>query len=387
MPALPEVSVVIPCLNEADSLAGCIEKAERSLRTHGIDGEIIVADNGSTDGSAEIAMGMGARVVDVSLRGYGSALMGGISEAQSEFIVMGDADGSYDFSEIPSFVEQLRKGYDLVQGCRMPSGGGRILRGAMPFLHRWLGNPVFSALASRWFHAPVHDIHCGMRGFTRALYDRLDLRCTGMEFASEMVIKAALHRESITEIPITLNPDCRTSHPPHLKTFRDGWRHLRLFLIYSPRWLFLIPGISFMLIALLGYMIAMPGFKVFGATLGVHTLLVASMAFLLGFQLIVFAVLTKIFGISERLLPSDPLLDKVFKFISLEKCLIVGATSLACGLALLLAAVSQWRGKHFGPLNYADTMRWVIPGVTLMTLGFQTIFSSFMLNILELRRK
>ena len=261
------------------------------------------------------------------------------------------------------------------------------MRGAMPFSHRWLGTPMFSALASKWFHAPVHDIHCGMRGFTKALYDRLDLRCTGMEFASEMVIKAALHRESITEIPITLHRDGRTSHPPHLKTFRDGWRHLRLLLIYSPRWLFLIPGISLMLIALLGYMLAMPGFKILGATLGVHTLLVASMAFLVGFQLIVFAVLTKIFGISERLLPPDPLMDKVFEFINLEKCLIMGGTSLACGLALLLAAVAEWRAKQFGPLNYTHTMRWVIPGVTLVTFGFQTIFSSFMLNILGLRRK
>jgi glycosyltransferase involved in cell wall biosynthesis len=289
----PEVSVVIPCLNEADTLANCIQKAMRALGRYAIQGEIIVADNGSTDGCIEIATRMGARIVPVELKGYGNALMGGISQARGKFIVMGDADESYDFEEIPRFVEQLREGYDLVQGCRLPSGGGRILHGAMPFLHRWFGNPLFSALARRWFHATIHDVYCGMRAFTRAFYDRLDLRCTGMEFATEMIIKAALSRQSMTEVPITLHPDGRKSRSPHLKTFRDGWRTLRLFLICSPRWLFLIPGILLFLLAFLGYAIAMPGLKVLGATFDVHTLLVASMAFLLGYQLIIFAILTK----------------------------------------------------------------------------------------------
>ena len=383
----PEVSVVIPCLNEADTLANCIQKARRALDSHSIQGEIIVADNGSTDGCIEIATRMGARIVSVEPRGYGNALMGGISQARGKFIIMGDADESYDFEEIPRFVEQLRKGYDLVQGCRLPSGGGRILHGAMPFLHRWFGNPLFSALARRWFHATIHDVYCGMRAFTRAFYDRLDLRCTGMEFATEMIIKAALSRQSIAEVPITLHPDGRKSRTPHLKTFRDGWRTLRLFLICSPRWLFLIPGILLFLLAFLGYAIAMPGFKILGATFDVHTLLVASMAFLLGYQLIIFAILTKTFGISEGLLPPDRRMDLFFKIINLEKGSIFGAASLLCGLALLFVALNEWQSKQFGPLDYAHTMRWVIPGVTMATFGFQTIFSSFMVSIIGLGRK
>ena len=383
----PEVSVVIPCLNEADTLANCIQKAMRALGSYAIQGEIIVADNGSTDACIEIATRMGARVVSVELKGYGNALMGGISQARGKFIIMGDADESYDFEEIPRFVEQLRKGYDLVQGCRLPSGGGRILHGAMPFLHRWFGNPLFSALARRWFHATIHDVYCGMRAFTRAFYDRLDLRCTGMEFATEMIIKAALSRQSIAEVPITLHPDGRKSRTPHLKTFRDGWRTLRLFLICSPRWLFLIPGILLFLLAFLGYAIAMPGFKILGATFDVHTLLVASMAFLLGYQLIIFAILTKTFGISEGLLPPDRRMDLFFKIINLEKGSIFGAASLLCGLALLFVALNEWQSKQFGPLDYAHTMRWVIPGVTMATFGFQTIFSSFMVSIIGLGRK
>ena len=385
--AAPEVSVVIPCLNEADTLATCIEKATRSFRSHNICGEIIVADNGSTDGSQEIALQMGARLVHVQAKGYGNALMGGISQAKANFIIMGDGDDSYDFEQIPRFVEKMRQGYDLVQGCRLPSGGGKILPGAMPFLHRWLGNPLLSWLAKKWFRAPIHDVYCGMRAFTKALYDRLDLRCTGMEFATEMIIKAALYRQRIAEVPITLHPDGRKSHPPHLKTFRDGWRTIRFFLICSPRRLFLIPGIFLIFIGLLGYIIALPGLKISGITFDAHTLLIASMSFLLGYQLIFFAILTKAFGISEGLLPPDPRLDRFFKFATLEKGLILGGICIACGLALILGALNEWRSLHFGPLDYAHTMRWVIPGVTLTTLGFQNIFSSFMVSIIGLRKK
>ena len=383
----PEVSVVIPCLNEADTLAICIEKATRAFRSHNIRGEIIVADNGSTDGSQEIALQMGARLVHVQAKGYGNALMGGISQAKANFIIMGDGDDSYDFEQIPLFVEQLRQGYDLVQGCRLPSGGGKVLPGAMPFLHRWLGNPLFSWLAKRWFHAPIHDVYCGMRAFTKVLYDRLALRCTGMEFATEMIIKAALYRESIAEVPITLHPDGRKSHPPHLKTFRDGWRTLRFFLICSPRWLFLIPGIFLFFVGVFGYILALPGLKVSGITFDVHTLLVASMSFFLSYQLIFFAILTKTFAISEGLLPPDPRMDSFFKFVTLEKGLILGGVCVVCGLALILVAVNEWRSLHFGPLDYAHTMRWVIPGVTLTTLGLQNIFSSFMVSIIGVRRK
>jgi glycosyltransferase involved in cell wall biosynthesis len=385
--AVPEVSVVIPCLNEADTLAICIDKATRAFQSHNIHGEIIVADNGSTDGSQEIALRLGSRLVHVQAKGYGNALMGGISEAKAKFIIMGDGDDSYNFEQIPRFVEKLRQGYDLVQGCRLPSGGGTILPGAMPFLHRWLGNPLFSWLAQKWFQVPIHDIYCGMRGFTKELYDRLDLRCTGMEFATEMIIKSALYRERIAEVPITLHPDGRKSHPPHLKTFRDGWRTLRFFLISSPRWLFLIPGIFLCVFGLLGYIVALPGLNLIGITFDAHTLLVASMSFLLGYQLILFAILTKTFGISEGLLPPDPRLDIFFNLATLEKGIILGGICVLCGLALIFGALTEWRHLHFGLLDYAHTMRLVIPGVTLTTFGFQNIFSSFMVSIIGIRRK
>jgi glycosyltransferase involved in cell wall biosynthesis len=246
-----EVSVAIPCLNEQDTLARCIEKAQQAFREYNIAGEILVADNGSTDSSRTIAERERARVVTVKEPGYGSALMGGIAAANGRFIIIGDADDSYDFLELPKIVEKLREGFDLVQGCRLPAGGGSIRPGAMPFLHRWIGNPVFSFLAGRWFRAPIHDVYCSLRGFTKAMYDRLDQRCTGMEFATEMIIKASLRGEKIAEVPITLHRDGRTSHPPPLKTFRDGWRTFRYFLMCSPRWLFLIPCGAFIVFGLL----------------------------------------------------------------------------------------------------------------------------------------
>jgi glycosyltransferase involved in cell wall biosynthesis len=274
----PEVSVVMPCLNEADTLAVCIEKALRALRESKILGEIIVADNGSTDGSPAIAIRSGVRLVHIEAKGYGNALMGGIAAAHGKFIIMGDADDSYDFLEIPRFVEKLREGYDLVQGCRLPAGGGTIMPGAMPMLHRWWGNPMFSFLTRWWFKAPFHDVYCGLRGFRKDFYNRLAQRCTGMEFATEMIIKASLYSARIAEIPITLHPDGRKVHPPHLKTFRDGWRTLRFFLMCSPRWLFLMPGILLILAGLVGYGIAMPGLTFREITFDAHTLLFASLA-------------------------------------------------------------------------------------------------------------
>jgi len=228
-----ELSVVMPCLNEADTLAICIDKALTSMLEHNIKGEVVVADNGSTDGSQEIAISHGARVINVEAKGYGNALMGGIAEARGKFVIMGDADDSYDFLEIPKFVEKLREGYELVQGCRLPSGGGRVMPNAMPFLHRWFGNPMFSILVRRMFWAEIHDVYCGLRGFTKDLYDRLALRCVGMEFATEMIIKSNIYGTRITEVPITLHPDGRKAHKPHLKTFRDGWRTLRFFMVFS----------------------------------------------------------------------------------------------------------------------------------------------------------
>jgi glycosyltransferase involved in cell wall biosynthesis len=386
-PASPEVSVVIPCLNEADTLANCIARAREALAAAGIAGEIVVADNGSTDDSRAIAERWGARVVSVAERGYGSALLGGIAAARGRFVVMGDADDSYDFGEVPRFVEKLRGGAELVQGCRLPSGGGRILPGAMPWLHRVWGNPMFSALARRWFGAPVHDIHCGMRGFVRELPVRLGQRCTGMEFASEMIIKAALANVRTDEVPLTLRRDGRTSHAPHLRTFRDGWRHLRFFLVYSPRWLFLAPGLLLILAGLAGYAIAMPRLTLRGVEFDVHTLLFGSLAIVAGYQSILFAVFTKIFAISEGLLPTDARMARLFERVTLERGLLAGGVALAAGLAFLLLAVNDWRVAGFGPLDYARTMRRVIPGMTLAMVGFQTVLSSFFLSILGLKRR
>ncbi|MBN2475558.1 MAG: glycosyltransferase [Pirellulales bacterium] len=377
----------MPCLNEADTLAICIDKAQHTMREHGIVGEVVVADNGSTDGSVEIATQMGARVVPVEDPGYGNALMGGIEAARGRFVIMGDADDSYDFREIPQFVQRLREGYELVQGCRRPSGGGRILPGAMPWLHRWWGNPMFSFLVRKFFRAPVHDVYCGLRGFTKNLYDRLNLRCTGMEFATEMIIKASLYGEKTAEVPITLHPDGRTSHPPHLSTFRDGWRTLRFFLMYSPRWLFLIPGLVLILFGLLSYAVAMPGLVIMGVGFDAHTLLFGSLAILLGYQSIVFAVFARTFAVGEGLMPEHLHLKRFFRVVTLERGLFVGSVALAVGLALMLAAVNHWRQQGFGALDYAHTMRSVIPGMTLSALGFQTILSSFFVSMLEMRRR
>jgi glycosyltransferase involved in cell wall biosynthesis len=387
-PAPVDVSVVMPCLNEADTLETCIRKAQQAMREHGIAGEVIVADNGSTDGSQAIGLRMGARVVDVPLRGYGNALMGGIAAARGRFVIMGDADDSYDFLEIPRIVAKLREGFDLVQGCRLPAGGGQIMPGAMPSLHRWLGNPMFSLMVRRWFGArSIHDVYCGLRGFSKDLYDRLALRCTGMEFATEMIIKASLFQEKMTEVPITLHPDGRRSHPPHLKTFRDGWRTLRFFLMYSPRWLFLIPGAGLVLLGVAGYAVAMPAVTWRGVTFDAHTLLIASLAILCGYQAILFAIFTKTFAVSEGLMPPDRHYTRFYELVNLERGLIVAGLALLLGIVLLLVAVNQWRLAGFGRLDYAHTMRLVVPGMTLTALGFQTIASSFFVSILGMKRR
>jgi glycosyltransferase involved in cell wall biosynthesis len=385
--APPEVSVVMPCLNEADTLAVCIEKAQRAFREHNLRGEVIVADNGSIDGSQAIAESMGARVVNVTAKGYGNALMGGIQAARGRYVIMGDADDSYDFLEVPKFVTKLREGYALVQGCRLPGGGGHVAPGAMPFLHRWWGNPMFSLMVRWWFRAPINDVYCGLRGFTKELYDRLDQRCTGMEFATEMIIKSSLYGVKIAEVPITLHPDGRKSHAPHLKTFRDGWRTLRFFLMYSPRWLFLAPGALLVVLGLVGYVLALPGMTITGVTFDAHTLLFATLFILCGYQAILFAIFTKVFAISEGLMPEDPRLNKFFELVNLERGLITGAGSLIIGVILLLLSINQWRVNHFGALEYSHTMRWVIPGATLTALGFQTILSGFFVSILGMRRR
>jgi glycosyltransferase involved in cell wall biosynthesis len=382
-----ELSVVMPCLNEGDTLAACLDKAWSALGQHGIRGEIIVADNGSTDESATIAKQMGARVVRVLEKGYGNALMGGIAAARGKYILMGDADDSYDFRDIPKFVEKLRGGADVVQGCRLPNGGGKVMAGAMPFSHRWLGNPMFTLLVRRMFKSPVNDVYCGLRGFRREFYDRLHLRCTGMEFATEMLIKASLFGASIAEVPITLWPDGRKRHPSHLRTFRDGWRTLRFYLTYSPRWLFLYPGLLLIALGLIGYAVAMPGLTIRGVTFDAHTLLFASLSILLGFQSVFFSILTKSFAIGEGLLPRDPRINRFFEIFSLERGLLLGGALLLFGISLLLGSINQWRLTEFGALDYAHTMRWVIPGVTSTVLGFETVLNSFFGSVLGMRRK
>ncbi len=381
-----ELSVVMPCLNEADTIEVCVSKALRAIAAAGIDAEVVIADNGSTDGSQGLAEKLGARVVNVQAKGYGSALMGGIAAARGRYVIMGDADDSYDFLEIPKFVQELRKGFEVVQGCRLPSGGGTVLPGAMPFLHRWWGNPMFSIMARRMFRAPIHDIYCGMRGFTKRAYLGLDQRCTGMEFATEMIIKASRYGLKIGEVPITLHPDGRKAHAPHLKTFRDGWRTLRFFLTCSPRWLFLWPGAVSFGLGLLGYALAMPGAEIGRATLDAHTLLVASLALLIGQQAILFAMFAKMFTLNEGLLPPDPRVNRFFDVFTLERGLTLGALAVFIGSILLVLEFVSWQQSSFGPLNYAQSMRLVIPGVTLIALGIQSILGSFMISIMAIRR-
>jgi glycosyltransferase involved in cell wall biosynthesis len=382
-----EVSIVMPCLNEADTVAACVTQARCSLEKAGLRGEVIVADNCSVDASRELAEGAGARVVLVRERGYGAALLGGIAAARGRFVVMADADGSYDLLEVPRFVERLREGFDLVQGCRLPTGGGRVRPGAMPLLHYWLGNPLFSFLARLWFGSPVRDVYCGLRGFRREFQLGLGQRCTGMEFAIEMVLRSALVGARIAEIPITLHPDGRRTRAPHLKTFRDGWRTLRLLLLYSPLWLFLVPGLVLIGLGLLGYALALLRVRIGGVAFDAHTLLVASLGLIVGLQALLFFLVTKAFGISEGLLAPDARLRRFLDLVQLEKGVALGLVACLAGTGLLLVAVNEWRLANFGRLDYAHTMREVIPGATLVALGVQAIMSSFVISLLAMQRR
>jgi glycosyltransferase involved in cell wall biosynthesis len=386
-PGTLELSVVIPCLNEVETLGICLDKIRDTLASSGIRGEAIVADNGSTDGSVELALGKGARVVPVEPKGYGEALLGGIEAARGRYILMGDADDSYDFREIPRFVEKLREGHDLVQGCRLPAGGGRVAPGAMPWSHRWIGNPFFSWLARLWFRATIHDIYCGMRAFSRTAYRRWDLRCTGMEFATEMIIKASLYRDRVAEVPITLHPDGRKTRRPHLKTMRDGWRTLRFFMVSCPRWLFLVPGVLLILGGALGYYAGLTRLQWGGVTFDAHTLLVASLLIIMGYQSVLFAAFTLIFAIAEGFLPPDRRVTRICRVITMERGLLVGVGGFVAGLALLGTASVRWIRLSFGPLDYSETLRWVIPGMMLAALGFQTILSGAFISILGMRRR
>jgi len=383
-----EVSIVIPCLNEAETVGVCVEKAVRWIRTKGIRGEVIIADNGSTDGSRDIAIAKGARAVAIPNKGYGNALMGGIAEAQRRFVIMGDADDSYDFSALDGFLQKLRAGYELVQGCRLPEGGGKIMSNAMPFLHRWWGNPMFSLLAQVWFAAPIHDVYCGLRGFSKAFYQRLEMQCTGMEFAVEMIIKGSLLKAKIAEIPITLYPDGRQTRRAHLRTFRDGWRTLRFYLMFSPRWLFLIPGIVCMVIGLFLFGLLLPGtFFVGQVGLDIHTLLFASLFIVVGFDAMAFALLTRVLASSMGFLPSKPVLNRFNERITLEGGLLISAILLGSGLILALYAFFRWSSVSFGALDSRIFVRLVVTSTTLLTLGSQTALGTFFLSILNLQRR
>ena len=384
IPPSPELSVVLPCLNEARTLGSCIEKIQRCLEENGIAGEIVVADNGSNDGSPQIAAALGAHVVSVMEKGYGNALMGGIAAARGKYVIMGDGDDTYDFSHIPRFLWMLRRGDDLVLGNRFQGG---IAPGAMSALHRYLGNPVLSFLGRAFFGAKCGDFHCGLRGFSKAGYEKLGMRTTGMEFASEMVVKATLLGLRVGEVPTTLSPD-RRNRPPHLRTWRDGWRHLRFMLLYSPRWLFLYPGLLLMLAGVAVGLWLLPHPRgVHGVTFDVHTLLYAMVAVLIGFQAVAFAVFTKAYGMITGLLPPDPEAERLFHIITLETGLAAGGLLILGGLASSIFAVHVWGTHGFGPLNASIMLRTVVPSVTALTLGCQIVLFSFFLSVLGLARK
>lgn len=381
--AAPEVelSVVIPCLNEARTLAGCIREAREAMAAAGIAGEVVVADNGSTDGSQAIATREGARVVPVAVKGYGNALRGGLAAARGRYLLMGDADGSYHFGHLPRFVERLRAGADLVMGNRFRGG---IEPGAMPWKNRHIGNPILSFIGRLFFRTGIGDFHCGLRAFSAEAYRRMDLRTTGMELASEMVIKSVLFGLRVEEVPTILRKDGR-DRPPHLRPWRDGWRHLRFMLLFSPRWLFWYPGLFLMVAGLgVGAVLVQGPLPVGRITLDVHTLLFAAVAVLIGFQAASFAGLSKFFAIRAGLRQHEPGFEDWFRLLTLEAGLVTGAVLVLSGLSLSLGAVWFWGGQGFGRLQPSETLRWVIPGALCLVLGCQMILTSFFLGVLRL---
>jgi glycosyl transferase family 2 len=378
-----ELTVVMPCLNEAETVATCVCKAVGFIADNGISGEVVVADNGSTDGSRQLAQDAGARVVPIPERGYGNALMGGILAARGEYVIMGDADDSYDFTNLMPFVEELRKGADLVMGNRFKGG---IAPGAMPPLHRYFGNPLLSFIGRLFFRSKIGDFHCGLRGFRRDSAIRLGLQATGMEFASEMVVKATLAKQQITEVPTTLAKDGR-SRPPHLRSWRDGWRHLRFLLLFSPRWLFFIPGLALLVLGLgLGAAVAAGPLTIGGVSFDVDTLVACGACVDIGFQAVLFWLFTQVYAGAEGFLPTEPKVQTLLGKLSLERGLLTGAAVGIAGLVGLVFSLTYWQGHAFGHLNYEHALRLMVPSVTALVLSCQLILGTFFLSILGIKQ-
>ncbi|MBX3358464.1 MAG: glycosyltransferase family 2 protein [Phycisphaeraceae bacterium] len=377
----------MPCLNEARTLGGCVQAAQACIDSHSLNAEIIVADNGSTDGSQQIARSLGARVVDVPARGYGAALMGGIEAARGEFIIMGDADQSYDFGQGMAFVQRLREGHDLVMGSRLPRGGGSIEPGAMPWKNRWIGNPTLTTIGRILFRTPVTDFHCGLRAFRKASYQQLGVRTTGMEFASELAIKASLRGQRICEVPITLHKDGR-DRPPHLRPWRDGWRHLRFMLLLAPLWTLIAPGLALMLAGcVLGAIVSLGPVTAAGVTFDVHTLLAASLMVIVGYQALTIGIAARIFAMREEIGPPSPVMLRLFSHLTLELGLIVGALVAAAGVGLIGWLVARWGLAGFGNLDVGRTLRPMIVGATLTAIGVQTVLMSFFYSMLGIQNR
>lgn len=376
-----ELTILMPCLNEAETVSDCVSKARAFLTRNNVLGEVLIADNGSTDGSQTLAMAAGARVVDISARGYGAALIGGIEAANSRFVIMGDADDSYDFQRLEGMLEKLRDGYELVMGNRFAGG---IEKGAMPFLHRYLGNPVLSFIGRLFFKAPVGDFHCGLRGFSREAILRLDLNSPGMEFASEMVVKASLQKLRICEVPITLSPDGR-SRPPHLRTWRDGWRHLKFLLIFSPHWLFFVPGLLLSLLSsLLMVVIDFHPIVVKDVGLDVHTLVYAGAGILLGLQMVFFSIFSRLVGMTSGWLPIDARWMAALSRVTLERGILLSLALFAFGGWMTWEALLIWSEGGFGALDPRVVMRWVVPSVTAIALGGEVFLAAFFLETLRI---
>jgi hypothetical protein len=378
-----ELTIVMPCLNEAETVAICVRKAASFLVDHCIDGEVVVADNGSTDGSQRLASDAGARVISVPEKGYGNALLGGIEAARGRYVIVGDADDSYDFTALMPFVDRLRDGADLVMGNRFRGG---IAPGAMPALHRYLGNPALSFMGRLFFRNSIGDFHCGLRGFRRASVLSLVLQASGMEFASEMVVKATLAGQRVDEVPTTLSPDGR-SGPPHLRRWRDGWRHLRFLLLFSPRWLFMIPGTALLALGLVIGLAITPGARTLGPiTFDLNTLAVASAMVVIGFQAMIFALFTQIYASAYGFLPKPARVGKLLAKCTLERGLLAGGVLASVGVAGLVAAFLQWHAARFGHLNYEVALRVVVPSVTALIVSCQMILGTFFISILSIHR-